>query len=60
MKTSGILISNKEYLPPIDETQDHNMKLIQKRIVCNSLNSKNMQPTITQKISETNSSFDVK
>ena len=30
MKTGGKFVSNKENLPPLDEMQDHYIKLLQK------------------------------
>ena len=43
MKTGGKFVSNKENLPPLDEMQDHYIKLLQKQIVCNSFNNEKIK-----------------
>ena len=43
MKTGGKFVSNKEDLPPLDEMQEHYMKLLQKQTVCNSFNNEKIK-----------------
>ena len=43
LKTGGKFVSDKEDLRPLDEMQDHYMKLLQKQTVCNSFNNEKIK-----------------
>ena len=43
LRIGGKFVSNKEDLPPSEETPDHYMKLLQKQTVCNSFNNEKIK-----------------
>ena len=59
LKTGRKFVSNKEDLAPLDETQDHYMKLLQKQAVCNSF--KNVKIKLRNKLNldQLNKPFDL-
>ena len=59
MKTGGKTVSNKEDLPPLDEMQDHYMKLLQKQTVCNSFNNEKIKLTNKLNLAHLNRPFDL-
>ena len=59
MKAGGNFVSNKEDLPPLDEMQDHFMKLLQKQTVCNSFNNKKIKPRNKVNLDQLNKPFDL-
>ena len=54
LKTGGNFVSNKAEIPPLDETQDHYMNLLQKQTVCNSINNEKMGPRNKLNLSQFN------
>ena len=59
MKTGGRFVSNKEDLPPLDEMQDHYMKLLQKQTVCNSFNNEKIKLRNKLNLDQLNKPFDL-
>ena len=59
MKTGGKFVSNKENLPPLDEMQDHYIKLLQKQIVCNSFNNEKIKLRNKLNLDQLNKPFDL-
>ena len=59
LKTGRKFVSNKEDLAPLDERQDHYMKLLQKQAVCNSF--KNVKIKLRNKLNldQLNKPFDL-
>ena len=50
-------IPDKEDLPPLDEMQDHYMKLLQKHTVCNSFNNEKLKPSNKLNLDQLNKPF---
>ena len=59
MKTGGKFVSNKEDLPPLDEMQEHYMKLLQKQTVCNSFNNEKIKLRNKLNVNQLNKPFDL-
>ena len=59
MKTGGKFVSNKEDLPPLDEMQEHYMKLLQKQTVCNSFNNGKIKLRNKLNLDQLNKTFDL-
>ena len=59
LKTGGKFVSNKEDLPPLDEMQDHYMKLWQKQTVCNSFNNEKIKLRNKLNLNQLNKPFDL-
>ena len=58
-KAGGKFVSKKEDLLPLDEMQDHYMKLLQKETVCNSFNNEKIKPRNKLKLDQLNKLFDL-
>ena len=59
LKTGGKFVSNKEDLPPLDEMQEHYMKLLQKQTVCNSFNNEKIKLRNKLNVNQLNKPFDL-
>ena len=59
LKTGGKFVSDKEDLRPLDEMQDHYMKLLQKQAVCNSFNNKETKLRNKLNLDQLNKPFDL-
>ena len=57
LKTGGKFLSNKEDLPPLDEMQDHYMKVLQKQTVCVSFNNEKIKPRNKLNLDQLNKPF---
>ena len=59
LKTGGKFVSDKEDLRPLDEMQDHYMKLLQKQTVCNSFNNEKIKLRNKLNLDQLNKPFDL-
>ena len=59
LKTGGKFVSNKEDSPPLDEMQDHYMKLLQKQTAYNSFNNEKIKPRNKLNFDQINKPFDL-
>ena len=58
LKTGGKFVSDKEDLRPLDEMQDHYMKLLQKQTVCNSFDNEKIKLRNKLNLDQLNQPFD--
>ena len=59
LKTDGKFVSNKEDLRPLDEMQDHYMKLLQIQKACNSFNNEKIKLRNKLNLDQLNKPFDL-
>ena len=59
LKTGRKFVSNKEDLAPLDERQDHYMKLLQKQTVCNSFKNEKIKLKNKLNLDQLNKPFDL-
>ena len=59
LRIGGKFVSNKEDLPPSEETPDHYMKLLQKQTVCNSFNNEKIKLRNKLNLDQLNKPFDL-
>ena len=59
LRTGKKFVSNKEDLPPSEETPDHYMKLLQKQTVCNSFNNEKIKLRNKLNLAQLDKTFDL-